>query len=130
MTATTTYPTREELNARRAACKPLTRVAGVYAPDGCEFPWGPIVGIHKIGDIAVVEYLRDCSNLTSAHIESYDDHGKTFYSAYLRREDGTYRNIRSYRSLDSALVGAIAVKRDGDNTRADVYFDRMTGATP
>jgi hypothetical protein len=100
------------------------RKTGIKAPDGREFVWGPIQRIHEIGDeYQVVEYLWDAS--TMAPGSDVGDHGRTFYAPYLNG-----RSIgRSYYSLDGALVGVIAYKREGPNSRAAEHFNLMTLGT-
>ena len=89
-------------------------------PDGRRFPWGAIRTIHSVGDIQVVEFERDCSNLSS--IEARVNHGQVQYHAYVNHRD----THDSYNSLDSALVGAIAYKRRGPNSQAAENFDLIT----
>ena len=96
---------------------------GIYGPDGRKFPWGPIQAIHSISGIDVVEYLIDMSNHAGNGPDGYADHGATRYHPYIDGKDTS----RSYDSLDSALVGAVAIRREGPNTRAAEYFDRITG---
>lgn len=118
--------TRTALQQQRTACKPLPRPANNVGPDGRDVPWGPVVASHVIGDIAICEYLEDCSNLTAFDAATYARHGKSVFQTYLHDGEQFRRTHRAYFTLDSALVGAIAVKRDGENTRADMFFDRMT----
>lgn len=96
------------------------RKTGIKAPDGREFVWGPIQKIHQIGEYQIVEYLWDRSRAAAG--SDVSDHGKTFYSPFLNgRAVG-----RSYRSLDGALVGVIAHKRQGPNSQAAGHFNLMT----
>lgn len=119
----TTAPSFADL---RAQMSPLPK-NGTRAPDGREFPWGPIQQIHSINGIDVVEYLCDNSNLGNPSERSVRQHGQPLFHAYL---DGRSTNT-SYRSLDSALVGAIAYRRSGPNSQASRHFDLMTlGAIP
>lgn len=92
------------------------------APDGREHAWGPITAIHEVGDIQVVEYRRDTSNHSESQPWVWAEHGTTVYSPYVEGR----ATSRSYASLDSALVGAIAYKREGPNGQAAAYFERMT----
>ncbi|MFN2347095.1 MAG: hypothetical protein ABR616_15455 [Dermatophilaceae bacterium] len=94
------------------------------APDGTRFTWGPIDAVHTVGEYQIVEYREDRSNFRRA--EEWDGHGRTLFHPYIGGRD----LHRGYLSLDSALVGAIAYKREGPNSRAADYFERMTGATP
>lgn len=73
---------------------------------GHPFTWGSIEKIHDIDEYSVVEYL--------------DQHHERLFHSYLRNED----THRSHDSLDDALACCIALKWDGLNTQADVYFMR------
>lgn len=91
-------------------------------PDGREFAWGVIDAIHEIGDYQIVEYRQDQSNHSASQPYCWERHGRTLFQARIK---GGW-SIASYYTLDSALVGAIAYKREGANSRAAMYFDRMT----
>jgi hypothetical protein len=93
---------------------------GIKHPTEKNWPWGPIQAIHRIGHYYVIEYLDDKSR--SFQRQYWHEHGRTLFSAHI---DGK-KTSRSYTSLASAIVGAVAIDRDGENTRADSYFDRMT----
>jgi len=108
-----------------AVTRPETIPGNRIGPDGRRFVWGPIVRIHEIGVYQIVEYQRDVSNLHPMTEENAAEHGRHEFMVVIEGR----RSGRVYRSLDSALVGAVAIRRDGINTRADVYFDRMTGGT-
>jgi hypothetical protein len=99
---------------------PLPRT-GLQAPDGKRFPWGPIDAVHVMGPYAIVEYRNDASGNTFQR-EVWAEHGQTRFHPYIDGRDTSC----SYRSLDSALVGAVAYRREGPNGRAAFYFDRMT----
>lgn len=102
--------------------EPLRKPYGTD-PAGRKFAWGPIVKVHEIGEYQIVEFLRDLSNFhLTGQANPYADHGATQFHPYINgRDTGTY-----YRTLDSALVGCVAYKREGPNGRAADYFDRMT----
>lgn len=90
------------------------------APDGLPFTWGPVVKVHKIGDIQIVEYRNDLSNMSNC--TRPEEHGMHMFSGYLNNKSTSH----SYRTLDSAIVGTIAIKRRGLNSQAAVHFDLMT----
>jgi len=90
------------------------------SPDSRTFPWGPIDAVHRIGNFQIVEYRSDKSNSTQS--EYWHEHGETMFHPYINWKDTN----RSYTSLESALVGAVGVVREGPNGRAAEYFDRMT----
>lgn len=95
-------------------------------PDGRRFPWGPVQRVHAIGRYEVVEYLRDNSNLSHMPREAdrvAREHAAASFHPYVDGKD----TCRSYETLDSALVGAVAHVREGANGSAAWYFDRMTG---
>lgn len=80
-----------------------------------KFWLGPIVAIHEIGEIGIVEYI---------YKESYSDtEGEHAFSVYLRGE----RLGKGAQTLEGALAVAIAYKFDGCNSHAGSYFMRMVG---
>lgn len=85
------------------------------------FPWGKVIHTHLVGDYAIVEYIpSQASNVSDEdYAEQIAKHPRMFHI------EGA---SRSYHSLDAALVGCVALKHDGINTRADGYFMRMIGA--
>jgi hypothetical protein len=101
---------------------PLARPRHNTAPDGKEFVWGPIDAVHTVGEYAIVQYREDQSNHSASQPWAWNRHGRTVYHPYLNGRDTNH----SYASLDSALVGVIAIKREGYNGQAAEYFDRMT----
>lgn len=96
-----------------------------HAPDGRTFPWGPIQQVHQISGIQIVEYLADNSTIANPSEHTYSEHGQPRFHPYL---DGRDMGM-SFTTLDNALVGAIAYRREGPNSRAATYFNRMTGET-
>ena len=90
-------------------------------PYGMRFPWGPIIEQHQIGPYTILEYLEDTSAYDNA--TAWERHGRTLYHVYV---DGKNTAV-SATSLDSALAGAIAYRRDGANSHAGDYFMRMVG---
>lgn len=101
---------------------PLPRT-GILAPDGKPFTWGPIQAIHgPIDGIEVVEYLQDKSNHSASQPEEWLRHGQTQFHPYIDGRDAH----TSYRRLDSAVVGAIGMRRSGPDSQAARHFDLMT----
>lgn len=92
------------------------------APDGSHFPWGAIDAVHEVGEYQIIQYRRDTSDHTASQPEVWARHGETVFRPFLNGRDTS----RAYDSLDSALVGVIAHKREGPNSQAAMYFDRMT----
>lgn len=90
-------------------------------PYGDRFLWGPITETHQIGPYTIVEYLDDRSG--AIHSEEWAQHGRTLYHVYV---EGRSAHISAL-SLDAALAGAIAFRRDGSDSRAGDYFMRMVG---
>jgi hypothetical protein len=80
------------------------------------YPWGKLVEIHEIGEYIIVEYKSNVyRNSQAVHTEHEE---KSTWHPYTNAKDTSC----SFESLDAALVGAIARKHDGLNTKADVYF--------
>lgn len=77
---------------------------------GKKFVWGVIHARHSIGPYTIIEYKSKHDSSTSFH--GYIDETST---------------SRSWYSLDEALIGLIAIKHDGINTRADTYFCKGIG---
>jgi hypothetical protein len=108
------------------------------APDGQEFPWGPIVATHTIGDICIVEFeARKASNVSE---EDWQPHHE--FSLYIRHdavgtlwETGWRSTSRSFRTLDDALLAGLCWKYETEvsgwntaaNSRAWNYIRRMIG---
>lgn len=91
------------------------------APDGRNFPWGPVVATHEIGRYAIVEYLQDQSR--NIHAEAWASHGEPLFAVYIAGENGN----RNYPTLEEALIGALAIDGNGHNTQADRLIARMLG---
>jgi len=89
-------------------------------PNVKDFPWGKIVKIHEIGEYMILEYHP---RITVGCVVTNDLTDATEFHPYINGKDTN----TSYKSLDHAMVGAIAIKHEGGNTRADVYFCRMIG---
>lgn len=76
-----------------------------------QYNWGQVIETHTIGEYQIIEAVEKGSN------------SKRLFSAYLN-----FKSIScSYYSLDEALVGLLAYKYDGCNSRADGYFCKMIG---
>lgn len=91
-------------------------------PDGRKFTWGPIDAIHQVGPYTIVEYRRDNSNTTSADPDGLAaSHDQTHFHPYIDGKD----TAQSFLSLDQALIGAIAYRHEGPNTRAPGYIYSM-----
>lgn len=91
-------------------------------PDGGNFPWGPIDAIHEFGPYTIIEYRKDQSR--TGQSEYWHLHGRSMFMVW-DAPDG--RSTRSYYSFDEAVLGAVALRRDGVNTQADRFMARMLG---
>lgn len=78
-----------------------------------DFDRGTVLARHRIGDIEIVEYEATRDKSFGKAIPPM-----VLFHAYIVGKDTNH----SYGSLDQALVGSIAQKYDGINTRADTYF--------
>lgn len=76
-----------------------------------EFQWGTVREMHEVGMYVIVEYEKETT-------------GEVAFHPYI---DGVDTN-HAYGSLDAALAGAIAIRHEGLNTRADTYFMRAIQA--
>lgn len=81
---------------------------------GQPFTWGEVIRIHTIGEYDIVEFYR------------WDEKGKAdttdiSFHCYLNGKSVS----QSWSSLDEALVGLIAYKHEGPNSKAATYFMRM-----
>lgn len=78
---------------------------------------GKFIALHEIGRYSLVEYKSKLFDGCTPKIPTeYAE--KSSFSAYI---DGQPINT-SFSSLEEAIVGAIAYKYDGCNTKADTYF--------
>ena len=84
------------------------------------FTWGQVVNIHAIGEYSIVEYQPWKTDGCRLKIGDVDFENYLFHG-YI---DGKCTS-RSWESLDAALVGLIAYKRDGPNTQAGEFFMKM-----
>lgn len=91
-------------------------------PDGSNFPWGPIDAFHEFGPYTIIEYRRDQSRTDQR--EYWPEHGR---SMFMVCDTPGSHFTRSYYSFDEAILGAVAVRRDGINTQADRLMARMLG---
>jgi len=75
-----------------------------------EFNWGVVTNVYCVGEYIIFEYINS-------------PNGEILYHAYI-----DYKNIPvSYHTLDRCLVGTIAYKYDGDDSKAAKYFYNMIG---
>lgn len=74
-----------------------------------EYHYGKVVKIHCVGEYQIVEAIKG--------------DGKIHYHGYISYKDTN----ASYSSLDSALVGCIGRKYEGENGKAAMYFYKMIG---
>jgi hypothetical protein len=88
------------------------------------FPWGKVIAEHRIGDYLIIEYFGHKFN---GPCQVFDENGKPAYEnvpsfhTYIKGKDTN----RSYPTLDQALVGTIADRYEGLNSRAADYFWKM-----
>lgn len=80
-----------------------------------DFNWGKVQKIHLIGEYQIVEYISSGG--------SNFEGGELLFHPYIDFKD----THRSYKSLDSALIGVIARKYDGVNSQAAHFFELMIG---
>lgn len=111
------HPTRGKISRPN----PLP-ASNMLAPDGRPFPWGQITRIHEVGPYRIVEFRVDASRHSATQPEAWLEHRRTRFDAYLNGRQVGWRCD----NLASALVHAIAAEREGENSRAPMYFDRMT----
>ena len=87
------------------------------------YVWGEVTYVHRVGEYAILEYISDFGK----------DVGKVYFHPFIWTEQWHNEEFywsdksTSYRSLDSALIGAIARKIDGTNSQAAEYFGKMIG---
>ncbi len=86
-----------------------------------KFVWGPIVDIHEIGDYQIIEYNPQIFNKCTG--TGKYDYNRTQFHPYINYNDTSH----SYKTLDEALIGTIALKHDGLNSQAAYYFYKMIG---
>ena len=78
---------------------------------------GEFVEFHTLGEYSIVEYKpTKYDGISPAIPKQYDT--ESLFHPFI---NGTDTNT-SYETLEKAIIGAIAYKYDGGNTRADEYF--------
>jgi hypothetical protein len=110
-----------KLTERQAPVRPEYIAGSRTDPYGMRFPWGPITEQHQIGNYTILEFLEDTSTYNDP--VAWARHGRTLYHVYV---DGKNTSVSAL-SLDAALAGAIAYRREGPNSHAGDYFMRMVG---
>ena len=86
-----------------------------------KFVWGTVVEIHEITpDIHVVEYWEPKGKYERTK-DSLED--VIMFHPFVATKDIN----RSCYSMEEAVITAIAIKYDGQNTQADYFFTRMVG---
>lgn len=87
-------------------------------PDGKKFPWGKIIETHTVGNIQIVE-----SHPLEAAVVP---HAKTSGNDFTVYVDGAPTGYGS-KSLDGALLLALAHKYDGRNSQAAHWMAKLIG---
>jgi hypothetical protein len=87
--------------------------------EGPKFWLGPIVAAHHIGEYSFIEY--EATDFTSG-----PNYGKRDGSHHFGGFINGHNVSRNWHSLDAALVGIVAFKRDGGNSQAGRLFMRAT----
>jgi len=75
------------------------------------YVWGKIKKIHEIGEYVIVEY-------SEPNYRNVENNESIVFHPFINGKDTN----RGYDTLDGAIVGVIARKHDGINTKADRYF--------
>lgn len=91
------------------------RIKAEIIKDG--FTWGKLVRFHEIGKYLIVEFKGIKFDGVSPVTHREYENKSSFHPYYIGYDFNT-----SYESLDSAIVGVIAMRHDGHNTKADRYF--------
>ena len=84
---------------------------------GKHYTWGPIVALHQIGDIAILEHQKRVYR-DNVGTSEYDG---TEFHLYVKNEDTSHGAT----TLDSAIAQALSYKYEGPNGRAGHYFMKM-----
>jgi hypothetical protein len=78
---------------------------------------GKFVASHELGEYFIVEYKPTAYDGCSPKVPKRYEDESNFHPFINGKDTNT-----SYVSIEAAIVGAIAYKYDGGNTRADQYF--------
>jgi hypothetical protein len=85
---------------------------------------GEVIGDYEVGPYQIIEYYqwerRGCEVLVGSV-----DYDARFYSGYINGK----AIGRSWSTLDAALAGLIAIRQEGPNSQAGMYFIRMLKAS-
>ena len=87
---------------------------------GVPFTWGQLIDIHDIGAYTIVCYHPWTTEKNAVKVGT-PSLGELSYHGYVNGKNTS----ESWPSLDAALAGCIAYKREGANHRADWYFMKM-----
>jgi len=87
--------------------------------DGGSFWLGRIVKWHKLGEYDIAEYHPRA--MDGARISKVIDTDTTNFAGYIDGRDASH----SWSTLEQAIVGLIAIRRDGPNSQAGTFFCRM-----
>lgn len=85
------------------------------------FTWGKVKSVHVVGDYQIAEYHPRKSE--GSRILKEPDLTKTEFHTYIDWKDAHH----SYSTLEEALIGVIAMRFDGLNSQAAMYFSKMIG---
>jgi len=88
--------------------------------NGFYFTWGEVVEIISMKNYSFVVYHPWKSNECNVYMHD-PDYTRFQYNGYI---DGKSIS-RGWNSLEAAMVGIVAYKLDGPNTKADRYFMKM-----
>ena len=86
------------------------------------FTWGEIIGFYELGCYTIASYHPWKYEGVQVFVGNPSD--EIEYHAWIDGKDTS----RGYSSLESAIVGTIAYKHDGNNSQAGEFFMRMIGA--
>jgi hypothetical protein len=87
------------------------------------FTWGEVKTVHVVGDYQIIEYhpRKTENNRVLKDI----DYEQVAFHPYIDWKDTN----RGFGTLEEAMVGVIALRFDGLNSQAAMYFSKMVGLT-
>jgi hypothetical protein len=88
--------------------------------EGNPFCWGKSIHLYEVGEYAILSFYRWKTDGCTV-LSGQPDKNKIDFHVWINGHDTSH----SFDTLDEALVGAVALKHEGPNGKAHIYFKKM-----